>query len=829
MIDNIINMFKDKEQIRSISKTKQHILYPSLTQGNQFNKYKNKIINNLAKNANILSGKEGFTNSTNSTNSTDLTNQSNSIINNNNLTNQQQLNTDILKQEYEDTLKVYQKINSKITEDISNYVNRVNPNNPYLNQNIMFSDGTIAYVTNQGLVKQYESNKILNKTSGQNGCPGKKYVNLNIPWDNNYTQGDIIPTIPPLIVGSSMMSGQSCGHEGNNVFVDKFLSNITPSYMGCYNPSSTNDNMTFIGGAPTSSNTSGGTYTYEQCSQSAIQQGFQYFALQNVNTDNSTGYCAVSNNSSVVSQYGTAKIPSKIDILWSSNTSNQTGNSAILTVSGSLSVINSSGKAVYNTPSTNATPSNYLGCYADTSNNNAMSLYNKGSQQYNLEQCQQAAESAGNSYFGLQNSSSGTNAQCTLSNSFADSTKYGSASNCTDVSGGYWSGGGLSNAVYSTGPAQSNYYLILKNNGNMSIHRGTGPSDNQGKIWSSNTKGKQKEPNSNMSASNSKYGQNWMSSGATLSAGDFIGSNNGSIALVMQTDGNLVLNTYEMTNNCQTMSDGNIGGGELANASYNIGKMSNVKNIGQLAYIDADSNLYNYPSTNQTYTNKYNVTKNANTKNNDIKGASFNNATVNSCTNYCNNNLDCAGFVLENDVCYPKTNKMYPFGGNFTSETNSSIYNRNVIPLNLPSGVFNKTHNIDTVKFNNYINKGDVGSSYGLSNVSEIPKQVLEQLQTKINSLSSQLSSLTTGYNSSSTLALQQTSTNNVGVNEYINEISQTNEQIKDTSSNNNFENILNDSNIVILQKNYEYLFWSILAIGIVLISMNVIKSNNVS
>ena len=108
-------------------------------------------------------------------------------------------------------------------------------------------------------------------------------------------------------------------------------------------------------------------------------------------------------------------------------------------------------------------------------------------------------------------------------------------------------------------------------------------------------------------------------------------------------------------------------------------------------------------------------------------------------------------------------------------------------------------------------------------------KQVLEQLQTKINSLSSQLSSLTTGYNSSSTLALQQTSTNNVGVNEYINEISQTNEQIKDTSSNNNFENILNDSNIVILQKNYEYLFWSILAIGIVLISMNVIKSNNVS
>jgi hypothetical protein len=44
-------------------------------------------------------------------------------------------------------------------------------------------------------------------------------------------------------------------------------------------------------------------------------------------------------------------------------------------------------------------------------------------------------------------------------------------------------------------------------------------------------------------------------------------------------------------------------------------------------------------------------------------------------------------------------------------------------------------------------------------------------------------------------------------------------------SSNKNIDNILNDSDIVILQKNYNYLFWSILAAGTVLVSMNLARS----
>jgi hypothetical protein len=185
------------------------------------------------------------------------------------------------------------------------------------------------------------------------------------------------------------------------------LSNPTASYVGCYQDNSTTPAMTFVGGAPTSGGTASGTYSYSQCQEAATMGGYQYFALQNVNTTNGLGYCAVSNSETSSTQYGNAYVPTGTTALWSSSTEGQTGNSAILTVSGALSVINSSGTSVFSTPNSAAQPSSYLGCYGDNPNR-AMSLYNGGSQQYNLQQCQQIAQQNGSAYFGLQNSTSGT-------------------------------------------------------------------------------------------------------------------------------------------------------------------------------------------------------------------------------------------------------------------------------------------------------------------------------------------------------------------------------------------------------------------------------------
>jgi hypothetical protein len=60
-------------------------------------------------------------------------------------------------------------------------------------------------------------------------------------------------------------------------------------------------------------------------------------------------------------------------------------------------------------------------------------------------------------------------------------------------------------------------------------------------------------------------------------------------------------------------------------------------------------------------------------------------------------------------------------------------------------------------------------------------------------------------------------------VEEYLQELNSNNDKIAKFSTS--VENILSDSDIVVLQKNYDYLFWSILATGTVVVAMNVVKN----
>lgn len=874
---------------------------PALNQGNKFNNYQKKIKNNTVSKISKVSkvkSIEGFDN--NDIDSTNLTNKSNQVLQNTNMSSQEQNIVDLTNQ-YNATLEKYETLLEEISGTTTNYFNRVNPNNPYLGNNIQI--GTeILYVTNQGVAKWYPNQTIFTSTAGQNGCPAQQTViTVNVPWSNNYKiPGTPIPTTPPLITGTPMTSGQSCGNEGSNVLVDEMLINPTPTYVGCYKDNTTSPTMKFIGGAPsqpaanlqngnfsqpqiannsyqyissntqvsgwdfyavlinnssawnypmpypagsqaaciqgtqifgqwinfssgaytvsfyacgrpgfsgsntiniycgqtgnpqqmptvytftppvnswqkytttlnistsgnyafgfygtinninnssaiqniqiTSSGSSGsGTYSYSTCEQAAINSGYQYFALQNVNPQTALGYCGVSNDEPSVTNNGTSYVPSGQFALWSSNTQGQTGNTASLTISGSLSVLNSSGTSVFSTPNTNAQPSNYIGCYGDNPNR-AMFFYNNGAQQYNLQQCQQIAQQTGNQYFGLQNSSSGQTAQCAIGNNISQAQIYGKAGNCTQISDGSWSGGGWSNALYSMSP-QSIYFLILQDDGNMCVYRGSGPNDNQGYIWCSGTNGKIQQPNPAYAAANGKYGKNWIASGSTLAAGDFVGSTNGGLALIMQTDGNLVLYTFTNSLNCQKMSDGNIGGGVGANALYNIGKVGIPGNINKTAFIDQDAELHAYPVGQ---------------------------------------------------------------------------------PINPPIGVSSNTTSIDSVTYQNYVNGGPLPTNYGLSNATYEEKRKLSKIQTELNGLSSQIINLTGTLGDNTKTIVKQMTNNENALGDYVTSLSDTRDNINNFDTN--YDNILHDTEIVTLQKNYEYLFWSILATGTVLLSMNYLK-----
>jgi hypothetical protein len=969
---NVTNNFGDYKNSKVGSSTQT----PSSLQAQKFKKYQNKISNSVEKSAKKVS--EGFQ-------KYNTASQTQTVLQETDISSQKQT-VDNLKTQYDSTLNEYNTLVQQIQSKSTGYLDRVNPNNPYLNKTVRFTTGHIAYVTNKGVVKYVPSMEIWSST----GIP-TDYIDLGIPWDDSYsTQGTTIATTPPLISGTFLELNQSVGNEGLNVFVDEYLKDSdTPTYQGCYADNVDSPLMTFIGGAPVppttflngdfsqpqirnnsyqyivSSNkvpswhfnaciinnsrawnypmpypggsqcaslqneqsikqtvylqtgvtytltfsacgrhgysganpisirlykasgpfikevykftpqvnvwnayttsftvdtsqytsihffgtmasrrrswwgrrhdyssalsniqltTSGtgavGSYTYDQCKEAALSGGYKYFALQGVNTSTSQGYCAVSNSEPTITNLGESLVVNGSAALWSSNTSGQTGNTATLTKSGALSVLNSEGTSVFSTDNSTATPSNYIGCYAD-SRSRAMTMLDRGHQKYSYDTCQEKAQKHGATYFALQNSSSGSNAQCTISNDLSHARKYGKAGNCTQAGSGY-SGGGWSNAVYNNSSPDSIYFLILQDDGNMCVYRGSGPNDNQGKIWCSETNGKAQSKNQNMTADKGKYGRNWIESGSTLAANDFVGSNDGSIALVMQSDGNLVLYTYTLGSNCQKMADGNTGAGAGGNALYGFNNPSIPGNMGKLAYIDENSQLHDYPSNNVELVNNYSKFSDIDSAGHDIPGAAYGNATVDQCEATCNSNSGCAGFAFYNGVCYPKDNTMFPMPGTSQPFKGCDTYIKNRQPKTPPIGVPNTTSNTDTVTYQNYLQGGQVGDKYGLSNANSLQKQQLSDLETRLNQITSQINNLTNQFENSGSLIDDQSTKTNQTSDEYVKDIGITNKKIKQFSTNMN--RILDDSDIVVLQKNYDYLFWSILAVGAVIISMNIVK-----
>lgn len=646
---------------------------------------------------------------------------------------------------------------------------------------------------------------------GRPGYSGANTISVQLNGTTVYTY------TPSLTEWDSYSTSLNVTTSGSNTIA--FLGTINDIYYA-----SAIQNIQLTGGDPV---TSAGTYTYDMCKQSAINNGNQYFGLQFVNSTASTGYCAVTNDYVGATQPGTNMVASATTALWASNTASSEvsdyGATASLNNSGALCVYDSSGKVVYSSPNSEAQPGNYYGCYGD-SGNRAMQLYNGGSQQYDLSGCQNIAKQNNFSYFGLQDSTSGTNAQCALSNNFTQSVEYGIAGNCTKIADGSYSGGGWSNAVYNTWSPSVNYFLYVQDDGNLVVYRGMGPSDNQGFIWASGTNGQQQDDNPAYTAAAGKYGRNYITVGDTLAAGDFVGSTSGNMALIMQSDGNLVLYTWTMSANSQTMADGNTGGGQGATAIYELTESGIPANLGKIGYIDSDAALHTYPSDNSKLVNKYSKVPNTNSGGSDYYAngtwIGYGNATVEDCAKTCNSYDDCYGFVTYQGTCYPKTSGMSYTGTG--ALPGCDLYTRNKAPATVPSGASNTTVNTDTVSFQNYVNGGALATEYGLSSELNSSQAQLSQMEVELNALANEISSLTGEFETNNASVGKQIKKNMKGSDVYLSELQKTQTSIKNMSMG--ISNILETSDIVVLQRNYNYMFWSVLAVGIVLVSVTVVK-----
>jgi hypothetical protein len=204
----------------------------------------------------------------------------------------------------------------------------------------------------------------------------------------------------------------------------------------------------------------------------------------------------------------------------------------------------------------------------------------------------------------------------------------------------------------------------------------------------------------------------------------------------------------------------------------------------------------------------------------------YGNATVDQCKTTCNDNSSCAGFVFypTGNICYPKDSTMFPNGGTSSQSKGFDSYIKHREPKKPPIGVPATTNNLDTISYQNYLKGGAVGDKYGLSKANSVEKQQLSDLETRLSLITSNINKFTNLFEQGGTKIDNQLISNIPGTDEYLKELGLTNAQIKDTSTTIN--RVLDDSDIVVLQKNYDYLFWSILAAGAVLVSMNIVKKN---
>ena len=786
-----------------------NLLYVSLKQGSSFNKYQNKIKKSTINHNRQGKKKEGFTN---------ILEENNTQVQNTNKINQQELvELQNLESEFNSKIKEYLSYEKKYSTEIQQQLDRIDPKkNPYLNKNVKLQKGEVGYVTNLGVYKLYPDFNTYNTTAGKNGCPSQ-WENSDVDGTNVANNpGQYLPTNPNLLVGKYMVSGQSCGNEGSNVYVDQVVNNPSSTYLGCYNDKNGDGERAMIWNP-----NSIGYTSFEICQKYAVNNGYMYFGLQDVQSDGSAA-CMVSNDLTTSTKYGEASPYSSV-VLWSSNTSGNPGATATINKQGSLIVVSSDGTQIFTTPSDTSCTQGYSQSLGFDAWGNDIAYLSPMS----IEQCEQTCNDNNNCKGFVWNKN--PNDGCWIK---------------TDVSTMQQNSSYDLYKKMIPDPATCTYQLTAQEDGNLVIYKTNGQV-----IWASNTNGSQQIANPQYNASNGKFGINNLPSGQVLGSGEWIGSNTGNLRLVMETDGNLVLYTFTNKITCTENRENKMLGSSLINAIYQVNEPGDLSQLGKLAYIDQNTMLKEYPSSMISYSNDFLINSNYDSPGNDLSGMPLTGISQDDCKTQCVNTEGCAGatFDYNNNLCYLKDSNTYPVAKKQGTIGVNLLTRIPGINNAKDCGRSTKITNIDSIQYNNYV-KGspmteetdctyNLGSEEEKNNLSKL-KNELHVLAEKINNKVSNFENINLQYHQKIGVDEKRMKQNLLLYNVIKTKIdflqskeNEVNKQTKEGLANmnpvgsnidmNDLNSMISDTDLIVLQENYRYAGWSILAILLTIITIN--------
>jgi len=141
----------------------------------------------------------------------------------------------------------------------------------------------------------------------------------------------------------------------------------------------------------------------------------------------------------------------------------------------------------------------------------------------------------------------------------------------------------------------------------------------------------------------------------------------------------------------------------------------------------------------------------------------------------------------------------------------------------VPFGATKEIGNIDSLQYEQY-QKSDqeVPSSYGIAAASSSQKQELGQLEDQLNLLSSQINDYTTSFSQTNQELNAQSEANVAGLQNSLQTTNYNKYKIEAESNNlNSIENIEKQINLLTLQQNYRYMFWTLITGCIILVLLH--------
>lgn len=567
--------------------------------------------------------------------------------------------------------------------------------------------------------------------------------------------------------------------------------------------------------------------TIDKCREYAADNGYQYFGMRNYNSDG-TADCLVSNDITKIQMYGDATSKTTIIPIWASNTVKTEASIAKLGGRGRFVLMDMSNKLIWQ--NTESDPVNCAINYSFSDNTNASRNDLAHYTNTTLDDCQ-ASCTENNKCYGIAMNTSSNN-ECWLKSNFK---KIKDDNN---------------RALYKkekNAKENCKFMLILQDDGNMCIYQGTPDNIIQPSVWNSKTNGKQLQPNSEWEASKNAYGRNYIIGGETLSVNQWISSNNGSLKLIMQRDGNLVLYTSQIKMGCKIVNN-NTYGAPLVNAVYKLNSVGNPATFGKIGYVDGETKLKEYPDSMLSYTNSYKIYEETDSLGNDITSLIVNDES--DCQSSCTNTKDCAAYVYQgfSKTCWLKNNAAYPNGSKQTNpEVNLGIRKKNIIST---TNCNTEIIEVDTIQYDNYIKGTDMTSKTSCNSpvVSHEDIIKLDNIKSQLTNLGQDIASkMETLYNTDNDI-YEKLKTNEIQFNKDLQNYKNINTKIKkelELQSNNNIEGMqnyvsssdftsllnfndisgmLSDTSLRVIQENYLYLLWSVLALCILLITITMMN-----